>query len=85
MTNYFFFVFRADKSHRGLAWKELFREYYADLGRYIDDYITLKKAWDDLKNYLNQKCPRMIASLKGVVGGGLALFASFLVNNPFKM
>uniref|UniRef100_A0A671M040 F-box only protein 3-like n=1 Tax=Sinocyclocheilus anshuiensis TaxID=1608454 RepID=A0A671M040_9TELE len=54
----------ADKNHRGLAWKELFREYYADLGRYIDDYSTLKKAWDDLKNYLNQKCPRMIASLK---------------------
>uniref|UniRef100_A0A671L4Q7 F-box only protein 3-like n=1 Tax=Sinocyclocheilus anshuiensis TaxID=1608454 RepID=A0A671L4Q7_9TELE len=54
----------ADKTHRGLAWKELFREYYADLGRYIDYYKTLKKAWDDLKNYLNQKCPRMIASLK---------------------
>ncbi|KAI2662552.1 F-box only protein 3 [Labeo rohita] len=54
----------ADKTHRGLAWKELFREFYADLGRYIDYYSTLKKAWDDLKNYLNQKCPRMIASLK---------------------
>ncbi|XP_051756062.1 F-box only protein 3 isoform X2 [Ctenopharyngodon idella] len=54
----------ADKTHRGLAWKELFREYYSDLGRYIDYYSTLKKAWDGLKNYLNQKCPRMIASLK---------------------
>ncbi|KTG41689.1 hypothetical protein cypCar_00027796, partial [Cyprinus carpio] len=54
----------ADKSHRGVSWKELFREYYADLGRYIDYYGILKKAWDDLKNYLNQKCPRMIASLK---------------------
>uniref|UniRef100_A0A8C1I729 F-box protein 3 n=1 Tax=Cyprinus carpio TaxID=7962 RepID=A0A8C1I729_CYPCA len=54
----------ADKTQRGLAWKELFREYYADLGRYIDYYSTLKKAWDDLKDYLNQKCPRMIASLK---------------------
>lgn len=58
--------FRADKTHRGLAWKELFREYYSDLGRYIDYYSTLKKAWDGLKNYLNQKCPRMIASLKGL-------------------
>uniref|UniRef100_A0A8C1Q854 F-box protein 3 n=1 Tax=Cyprinus carpio TaxID=7962 RepID=A0A8C1Q854_CYPCA len=45
----------ADKSHRGVSWKELFREYYADLGRYIDYYGILKKAWDDLKNYLNQK------------------------------
>ncbi len=62
----YFFYFRADKTHKGLAWKELFRDYYADLGRYIDYYSTLKKAWDDLKNYLNQKCPRMIASLKGL-------------------
>lgn len=61
-----FFFFRADKTQRGLAWKELFQEYYSDLGRYIDYYSTLKKAWDGLKNYLNQKCPRMIASLKGL-------------------
>lgn len=66
MTCFFCFFFRADKTHSGLAWKELFWEYYADLGCYIDYYITLKKAWDDLKNYLNQKCPRMIASLKGL-------------------
>ncbi|KAI7790701.1 F-box only protein 3 [Triplophysa rosa] len=53
-----------DKAQRGVTWKELFREYYTDLGRYIDYYSNLKKAWDDLKSYLNQKCPRMIASLK---------------------
>ncbi|KAG5839899.1 F-box only protein 3 isoform X1 [Anguilla rostrata] len=54
----------SDKSERGQTWKDLFREYYGDMGRYIDHYSTLKKAWDDLKRYLEQKCPRMIASLK---------------------
>uniref|UniRef100_A0AAR2LNQ6 F-box protein 3 n=1 Tax=Pygocentrus nattereri TaxID=42514 RepID=A0AAR2LNQ6_PYGNA len=54
----------ADKAQRGQSWKELFREFYADLGHYINHYTTLKKAWDDLKSYLGQKCPRMIASLK---------------------
>lgn len=56
---------RADKVQKGQSWKELFCEFYADLGRYIHHYSTLKKAWDDLKSYLGQKCPRMIASLKG--------------------
>ncbi|MCI4393241.1 hypothetical protein PGIGA_G00155130 [Pangasianodon gigas] len=54
----------ADKGQRGQSWRELFHDFYADLGRYIDYYSTLKKAWDDLKSYLGQKCPRMIASLK---------------------
>lgn len=57
---------RADKGQRGQSWRELFRDFYADLGRYIEHYSTLKKAWDDLKSYLGQQCPRMIASLKGV-------------------
>uniref|UniRef100_A0AAY5EHV3 F-box domain-containing protein n=1 Tax=Electrophorus electricus TaxID=8005 RepID=A0AAY5EHV3_ELEEL len=54
----------ADKSHRGQSWKELFREFYIDLGRYIDHYSMLKESWENLKSYLGQKCPRMIASLK---------------------
>ncbi|MGH0126038.1 UNVERIFIED_CONTAM: hypothetical protein FKN15_032268 [Acipenser sinensis] len=41
------------------------REFYSDLGRYIEHYATLKRAWDDLKRYLDQECPRMIISLKG--------------------
>ncbi|XP_060767662.1 F-box only protein 3 isoform X3 [Neoarius graeffei] len=57
-------VTEADKGQRGQSWRELFHDFYADLGRYIDCYSTLKKAWDDLKFYLGQKCPRMIASLK---------------------
>lgn len=40
---------------------------YSDLGRYIQYYATLKKAWDDLEKYLAQRCPRMIGSLKGTV------------------
>ncbi|XP_019910752.1 F-box only protein 3 isoform X4 [Esox lucius] len=54
----------SDKMQRVRTWKELFKEFYADLGRYIDHYGTLKRAWDDLKRYLEQRCPRMIASLK---------------------
>ncbi|KAG2463064.1 FBX3 protein, partial [Polypterus senegalus] len=55
-----------DKATHKRSWKHLFLNNYVDLGRYIDHYATLKKAWDDLKEYLNQKCPRMIISLKGV-------------------
>uniref|UniRef100_A0A673XR80 Uncharacterized protein n=1 Tax=Salmo trutta TaxID=8032 RepID=A0A673XR80_SALTR len=44
---------RSDKIQKVQPWKELFREFYTDL------------AWDDLKRYLDQRRPRMIASLKG--------------------
>ncbi|XP_066556755.1 F-box only protein 3 isoform X2 [Amia ocellicauda] len=54
----------SDKAQRNQSWKSLFREVYADLGRYIEHYATLKQAWDNLKKYLDQKCPRMIVSLK---------------------
>ncbi|KAF7251709.1 F-box only protein 3 [Varanus komodoensis] len=62
----------AEKSQRNKNWKAIFIDMYADLGRYIHYYPTLKKAWDDLENYLLQRCPRMISSLKGIV----YLFAS---------
>lgn len=58
---------RSEKTQKGQTWKDLFRIYYADLGRYIEHYSTLKKAWDDLKMYLAERCPRMIESLKGTV------------------
>ncbi|XP_062326886.1 F-box only protein 3 isoform X2 [Osmerus eperlanus] len=54
----------SDRSQRSVSWRDLFREFYAELGRYMDHYITLKRAWDALKAYLDQRCPRMIASLK---------------------
>lgn len=56
---------RSDKIQKVQPWKELFREFYTDLGHYIDHYGIQNKAWDDLKRYLDQQCPRMIASLKG--------------------
>lgn len=59
--------FRAEKSRRNKSWKAIFIDIYADLGRYIQYYSTLKKAWDDLEKYLLQRCPRMINSLKGIV------------------
>ncbi|XP_041036664.1 F-box only protein 3-like, partial [Carcharodon carcharias] len=52
-----------EKVKQNLCWMELFRQFYCDLGRYIDHYAELKRAWEDLKKYLRQKCPRMITSL----------------------
>lgn len=75
------FFFRADKGQRRQSWRELFHDFYLDLGRYIDYYSTLKKAWDDLKSYLGQKCPRMIASLKGASSRLLISFKLFYSTN----
>nr|XP_033784549.1 F-box only protein 3 isoform X1 [Geotrypetes seraphini] len=52
------------RTPRSRSWKASFKEYYLDLGRYIQHYATLKKAWNDLETYLGQRCPRMISSLK---------------------
>lgn len=56
-----------EKGRRNQSWKAIFISTYSDLGRYIQYYATLKKAWDDLEKYLGQRCPRMIGSLKGTV------------------
>lgn len=55
----------ADRVLSGTSWYCLFRQYYRDLGRYIAYYPVLKRAWEQLKTFLQQRCPRMIASLKG--------------------
>uniref|UniRef100_A0A3B4ZZX6 F-box domain-containing protein n=1 Tax=Stegastes partitus TaxID=144197 RepID=A0A3B4ZZX6_9TELE len=57
----------ADRLQSGVSWYCLFRQYYTDLGRYIQYYPVLKRAWEQLKAFLQQRCPRMIASLKGNV------------------
>lgn len=57
--------FSADRLLSGTSWYCLFRQYYRDLGRYIKYYPVLKRAWEQLKSFLQQRCPRMIASLKG--------------------
>ncbi|XP_056882823.1 F-box only protein 3 isoform X1 [Takifugu flavidus] len=54
----------ADRVLSGTSWYCLFRQYYRDLGRYITYYPVLKRAWEQLKTFLQQRCPRMIASLK---------------------
>uniref|UniRef100_A0A665WC09 F-box protein 3 n=1 Tax=Echeneis naucrates TaxID=173247 RepID=A0A665WC09_ECHNA len=53
-----------DRLQSGVSWFCLFKQYYRDLGRYIQYYPVLKRAWEQLKSFLQQKCPRMIASLK---------------------
>ncbi|XP_039393388.1 F-box only protein 3 isoform X2 [Mauremys reevesii] len=57
----------AEKTQRKQSWKAIFISIYSDLGRYIQYYATLKKAWDDIERYLGQRCPRMIGSLKDSV------------------
>ncbi|KAM9766425.1 F-box only protein 3 [Menidia menidia] len=54
----------ADRLRSGLSWSGLFRQHYLDLGRYIQHYAALKRAWEQLKSFLQQRCPRMITSLK---------------------
>ncbi|XP_062417553.1 F-box only protein 3 isoform X2 [Pungitius pungitius] len=54
----------ADRLQSGASWRCLFRQYYVDLGRYLQYYPVLKRAWEQLKDFLQQRCPRMIASLK---------------------
>lgn len=58
-------MFSADRQRSGLSWYCLFKQYYRDLGRYIKHYAVLKRSWEQLKSFLQQRCPRMIASLKG--------------------
>lgn len=60
-------VFSADRLQSGVSWYCLFKQYYRDLGRYMQYYPVLKRAWEQLKSFLQQTCPRMIASLKGDV------------------
>ncbi|TKS66675.1 F-box only protein 3 [Collichthys lucidus] len=54
----------ADRLQSGVSWFCLFKQYYRDLGRYVQYYPVLKSAWEQLKSFLQQRCPRMIASLK---------------------
>ncbi|XP_061693909.1 F-box only protein 3 isoform X1 [Syngnathoides biaculeatus] len=53
-----------ERLQSGRSWYNVFREYYADLGRYIHYYPLLKRAWEQLTSFLRQRCPRMIVSLK---------------------
>ncbi|KAM6958119.1 F-box only protein 3 isoform 1-T1 [Tautogolabrus adspersus] len=54
----------ADRLQSGVSWYCLFKQYYNDLGRYLQYYPVLRRAWEQLKSFLQQRCPRMIASLK---------------------
>ncbi|KAM4721398.1 F-box only protein 3 [Rhinophrynus dorsalis] len=63
----FWLVSEDKKAQKTRNWKETFVEYYTDLGRYIHHYAKLKAAWDALKQYLGERCPKMISSLKAGV------------------
>ncbi|XP_047432226.1 F-box only protein 3 [Mugil cephalus] len=53
-----------DRVQSGVSWYRLFRQSYGDLGRYVYCYASLKRTWEQLKTFLQQRCPRMIVSLK---------------------
>ena len=55
----------ADRLQSGTSWYCLFKQHYKDLGRYVKFYPVLKRSWEQLKSFLQQRCPRMITSLKG--------------------
>ncbi|OWK18239.1 FBXO3, partial [Cervus elaphus hippelaphus] len=57
-------LIKEEKTQKNQCWKSLFIDTYSDVGRYIDHYAAIKKAWDDLKKYLEPRCPRMVLSLK---------------------
>ncbi|XP_068165722.1 F-box only protein 3-like isoform X2 [Antennarius striatus] len=54
----------ADRQKNGVSWYYLFQQYYMDLGRYIQYYPELKTAWEQLKSFLQEKCPRMIMLIR---------------------
>ncbi|XP_042202000.1 F-box only protein 3 isoform X2 [Callorhinchus milii] len=60
----YWLVSEEEKAEKKLSWKEMFCEYFSDLGRYIEHYAEVRTAWEELKAFLEVQCPRMIASLK---------------------
>uniref|UniRef100_A0A4W2CNM7 F-box protein 3 n=1 Tax=Bos indicus x Bos taurus TaxID=30522 RepID=A0A4W2CNM7_BOBOX len=60
----YWLISEEEKTQKNQCWKSLFIDTYSDVGRYIDHYAAIKKAWDDLKKYLEPRCPRMVLSLK---------------------
>uniref|UniRef100_A0A8C9P794 F-box protein 3 n=1 Tax=Spermophilus dauricus TaxID=99837 RepID=A0A8C9P794_SPEDA len=60
----YWLISEEEKTRKNQCWKSLFIDTYSDVGRYIDHYAAIKKAWDDLKKYLEPRCPRMVLSLK---------------------
>ncbi|KAM8939839.1 F-box only protein 3 [Pelodytes ibericus] len=63
----FWLVSEYKKTQKMPSWKVTFIEYYNEMGRYIHHYAKLKAAWESLKQYLGERCPRMIISLKAGV------------------
>ncbi|XP_012882191.1 PREDICTED: F-box only protein 3-like [Dipodomys ordii] len=60
----YWLVTEEEKVQKNECWKSLFIGFYLDVGRYIDHYATIRKAWNDLKKYLWSRCPLIVLSLK---------------------
>ncbi|XP_063293463.1 F-box only protein 3 isoform X2 [Pelobates fuscus] len=59
----YWLVAKNKKAPKYQKWRATFIDYYNNLGRYINHYATLKAAWDSLKGFLTERCPRMLSSL----------------------
>ncbi|XP_048191400.1 F-box only protein 3-like [Perognathus longimembris pacificus] len=60
----YWLITEEEKVRKNECWKSLFIDFYSDVGRYIEHYAAIKKAWDDLKKYLWARCPLIVLSLK---------------------
>ncbi|XP_032976499.1 F-box only protein 3 [Rhinolophus ferrumequinum] len=61
----YWLISEEEKAQKNQCWKSLFIDTYSDVGRYIDHYAAIKKAWADLRKYLEPRPPQMALSLQG--------------------
>ena len=47
------------------SWREQFIRCYADLGRYVDIYPKIYKAWQQIETYMKKYCPTIYESIQG--------------------
>jgi len=48
----------------GLSWKEHFKQFYVDFGRY-KHYREIKTAWGQIEDFCEEYCPSIYLSLQG--------------------
>jgi len=48
-----------------MSWKELFIEWYKEFGRYVDVFVSVRKAWGQIRAFTEKNCPAIWNSLYG--------------------
>ncbi|ELU11977.1 hypothetical protein CAPTEDRAFT_144235 [Capitella teleta] len=57
-------VWFEDKCTEGKTWKETFIHFYEDLGKYVDIYGSILKAWKQIEVYMEKNCPTIHKSIQ---------------------